>query len=189
MNNEEIRQKVETILPERRYQHTLRVVETAKKLAEKYGGNQEQVETAALLHDVAKFYEKERMEAILLNEPTISKDYLNYHISLWHAPVGAVVARDDFKINDTDILNAISYHTTGRVGMSLLEKLVFLADYIEPGRSFPGVDVVRQLSETNLDQAIALTLKNTVHYLVSRSSQVYPDTIHAYNEFIPKLGG
>lgn len=189
MNNEEIRQKIETILPERRFQHTLRVAETAKKLAEKYGGNQEQIETAALLHDVAKFFEKERMEAIIQREPGISKEYLDYHISLWHAPVGAVIARDDFNITDQDILNAISYHTTGRTGMSHMEKLVFLADYIEPGRSFPGVDEVRKLSETDLDQAIALTLKNTVQYLVSRSSQVYPDTIHAYNEFIPKLGG
>ncbi len=184
MNNQKIQEKVKEILPEKRYQHTLRVVETAKALAKRFGGDMDQVEIAALLHDVAKFFEKERMETIILNEPAISNEYLNFHLSLWHAPVGFVVARKDFNVEDPDILNAIAYHTTGRVGMSHLEKLVFLADYIEPGRNFPGVEEVRDYAKRDLDQAIALTLKNTVQFLVSRNSQVYPDTIHAYNEFL-----
>lgn len=188
-NNQEIKKQVEQILPEKRYEHTLRVVNTAIHLAEKFGENKEKVECAALLHDVAKYFEPEEMKTIILRDADIPNDYLQFHMSLWHAPVGAVYAKEAFQIMDQDILNAISYHTTGRNGMSLLEKIVFLADYIEPGRSFPGVELVRESAEEDLDKSIAMSLKNTIEFLASRSKQIYPNTIHAYNAFISKLGG
>ncbi|WEG14205.1 bis(5'-nucleosyl)-tetraphosphatase (symmetrical) YqeK [Pullulanibacillus sp. KACC 23026] len=189
MTNHAIRQQVEQLLPEKRFNHTLRVAETAVALAEKYGESTEKTECAALLHDVAKFFDKDRMEEIILKESNIPDDYLKYPISIWHAPVGAVYARDHFQITDQDILNAISYHTTGRPEMSLLEKIIFVADYIEPGRSFPGVEETREAAQEDLDRAVALALRNTVVFLASRAARIYPDTIHAYNAFCIKLGG
>jgi predicted HD superfamily hydrolase involved in NAD metabolism len=189
MNKEQFKRHVEGLLPEKRFQHTLRVAETAVKLAETYGSDPEKAEIAALLHDLAKYFDLEKMKESVATHSEIPNDFLHFHPELWHAPVGAVYAREVLNVLDQDILNAITYHTTGREGMSLLEKIIFLADYIEPGRNFPGVEDVRGLAKTDLDKAIAKALKNTIEFLLSRSAPIYPNTIHAYNAFISKLGG
>ena len=95
----------------------------------------------------------------------IPKDLLDYHHELWHAPAGAYLVQQEVGITDAEILDAIRYHTTGRVGMTLLEKVIYLADYIEPGRKFPGVDEVRQLAKHNLNQAVCQALENTIYFL------------------------
>jgi predicted HD superfamily hydrolase involved in NAD metabolism len=189
MNKEQFKRHVEGLLPEKRFQHTLRVAETAVKLAETYGSDPEKAEIAALLHDLAKYFDLEKMKESVATHSEIPNDFLHFHPELWHAPVGAVYAREVLNVLDQDILNAITYHTTGREGMSLLEKIIFLADYIEPGRNFPGVEDVRGLAKTDLDKAIAKALKNTIEFLLSHSAPIYPNTIHAYNAFISKLGG
>ncbi|HSU79957.1 MAG TPA: bis(5'-nucleosyl)-tetraphosphatase (symmetrical) YqeK [Candidatus Angelobacter sp.] len=189
MDKGKFKQHVEGLLPEKRFQHTLRVAETAKRLAVTYGSDPEKAEIAALLHDLAKYFDLEKMKDSVTAHSEIPKDLLHFHPELWHAPVGAAYARENLEVLDQDILNAITYHTTGRAEMSLLEKIIFLADYIEPGRHFPGVEEVRELAKTDLDKAIAKALKNTIDFLLSRSQLIYPETIHAYNAFIPKLGG
>jgi predicted HD superfamily hydrolase involved in NAD metabolism len=189
MDKEQFKRHVEGLLAEKRFQHTLRVAKTAIKLAESYGGNPEKAEIAAILHDLAKYFDLEKMKEWMATHSEIPTDFLHFHPELWHAPVGAVYAREELSVLDQDILNAITYHTTGREGMSLLEKIIFLADYIEPGRQFPGVEEVRGLAERDLDKAVAKALKNTIEFLLSRSQPIYPDTIHAYNAFILKLGG
>ncbi|MCP6368247.1 bis(5'-nucleosyl)-tetraphosphatase (symmetrical) YqeK, partial [Klebsiella pneumoniae] len=80
---------------------------------------------------------------------------------LWHAPVGAFLVRNEVGITDKEVLDAIAYHTSGRPGMTLLEKIVYVADYIEPGRRFPGVDEVRELAKKDLNAALIQSLKNT----------------------------
>jgi predicted HD superfamily hydrolase involved in NAD metabolism len=188
MNKEEALHEVKNLLPEKRYQHTLGVVESAIDLANRYGGNVERAEMAAILHDIAKFFPVDVLRGFIESHKEIQNDVLSYHPSLWHAPVGAFYVKEQFNIDDQDILDAITYHTTGRQGMTLLEKIVFLADYIEPGRKFPGVDEVREMAETDLDLAVAKALANTTLFLVENYKQVYPDTISAYNDLIKNNG-
>src|SRR6185437_13243576 len=120
-------------LPEERYEHVLRVADTAKVLAERFEVPVMIVEQAALFHDIAKFMDKSELRQILEREKEDLR-LLTFHHELWHAPVGAIIARDEFNISDSDVLNAIRYHTTGRANMSALEKLIYIADMIEPGR-------------------------------------------------------
>ncbi|HET6871672.1 MAG TPA: bis(5'-nucleosyl)-tetraphosphatase (symmetrical) YqeK [Sporolactobacillaceae bacterium] len=189
MDKDQFKRHVEGLLPEKRFQHTLRVADTAVKLANTFGGDPEKAEIASLLHDLAKYFDVKKLKESVESHSEISNNFLDFHPELWHAPVGAVYAKEELNVVDPDILNAITYHTTGRAEMSLLEKIVFLADYIEPGRQFPGVEEVRSLAKTDLDKAIAKALKNTIEFLLARSQLIYPDTLHAYNAFISKLGG
>lgn len=175
---------VKDILPRHRFEHTQRVISQAVELAEIFGADIDKTEYAAILHDVAKYFDKEDMYEIINTNPEIPNELLNYHISLWHGPAGAVYARKNCGILDQDVLNAITYHTTGRSGMSLLEKVIFLADYIEPGRNFPGVDEVRAKAKNDLDQAVCQALVNTITFLLSKGAQVHPDTVDAYNDLI-----
>ncbi|WP_027725730.1 bis(5'-nucleosyl)-tetraphosphatase (symmetrical) YqeK [Tuberibacillus calidus] len=188
MDKETALSEVKKRLPEKRYAHTLRVMECAVELAKRYGADPAKAELASALHDIAKYFPEEEMRAIIQSRETLPDLLLDYHPSVWHAPVGAIYIKETFGLTDPDILAAITYHTTGRSGMSVLEKVVFLADYIEPGRSFPGVDEVREMAKEDLDLAVAQALANTVRFLVENYSQVYPDTLSAYNDLIQVCG-
>ncbi|MGV3487554.1 MAG: bis(5'-nucleosyl)-tetraphosphatase (symmetrical) YqeK [Tuberibacillus sp.] len=188
MNKEEALAQVKKLLPEKRYIHTLGVVESASELSIRYGADKEKAEMAAILHDIAKYFPVEQLREYIETHDEIPSGMLLYHPSLWHAPVGAVYVKEQFGINDQDVLDAITYHTTGRTGMTLLEKIVFLADYIEPGRAFPGVDEVREMAKASLDLAVAKALANTTLFLVENYKQVYPDTLAAYNDLIKDNG-
>ncbi|WP_251554773.1 bis(5'-nucleosyl)-tetraphosphatase (symmetrical) YqeK [Neobacillus muris] len=170
-------------LTEHRYEHTLGVMETAISLAKKYGGHEKKAEIAAIFHDYAKFRPKEEMKQIII-EQNFPQDLLDFNAELWHAPVGAYLTKKEAGITDEEILNAIRYHTSGRPGMTLLEKIVYLADYIEPGRQFPGVEEVRQMAAENLDQALIKAVQNTIMFLMKKNQQVYPETFHTYNDLI-----
>jgi predicted HD superfamily hydrolase involved in NAD metabolism len=126
------------------------------------------------------------MKKIILNQ-NMAKDLLDFHSELWHAPVGSYLVEQEAGITDREILDAIAYHTTGRIGMTLLDKIVYLADYIEPGRSFPGVDEVREMAEKNLDVALIQAVRNTIVFLMSKKQAIYPDTFHTYNDLILNL--
>lgn len=170
----------------RRYQHTIRVTDTAIELAKQYGVDEEKSELAGILHDYAKFRPPEEMKSIIEKEENIPGDLLQYAEELWHAPVGAYLVEHEVGVGDEEILLAIQYHTTGRANMTLLEKVIFLADYIEPGRDFAGVDTVRKLAKNDLDRAVIQSLSNTVEFLMNRKQTVYPETIAAYNALVQK---
>ncbi|AMQ06057.1 bis(5'-nucleosyl)-tetraphosphatase (symmetrical) YqeK [Sporosarcina sp. FSL K6-1540] len=170
-------------MPKQRYEHVLRVTETAKRLAEKYRLPVIKAEQAALFHDIAKFMDKADLHHVL-NTANEDSRLLSFHHELWHAPVGAIIARDEFGISDADILNAIRYHTTGRATMSPLEKLIYVSDMIEPGRSFPGVDELRVKAEENLDTAMEACIYQSVQFLVNKRVPVFPDSIDCYNQLI-----
>ncbi|WP_210366914.1 bis(5'-nucleosyl)-tetraphosphatase (symmetrical) YqeK [Bacillus sp. REN3] len=175
-------------LTEHRYQHTLGVMETAIKLAGKYGVDMEKAELAAIFHDYAKFRPKDEMKKMII-EQRMPKDLLEYNSELWHAPVGAYLAEKEAGITDREVLDAIRYHTSGRVGMTLLDKVIYLADYIEPGRHFPGVEEIRELAEKDLDLALVQAMKNTIQFLMKKNQPVYPDTFQAYNSLVINSGG
>lgn len=172
-------------LTEHRYQHTIGVMETAVALAKQYGADEKKAELAAIFHDYAKFRPKAEMKAIILAEG-YPEDLLQYNAELWHAPVGAYLVHKEAGITDQEILDAIRYHTSGRPGMSLLEKIIYLADYIEPGRNFPGVDEVRALAKDSLEEALIKAVQNTILFLMKKNQPVYPDSFQTYNDLVKK---
>jgi predicted HD superfamily hydrolase involved in NAD metabolism len=174
-------------ITERRYVHTLGVMQTAIQLASRFGDDPKKAELAAIFHDYAKFRPKEEMKRII-EEQGMPEQLLVHNNELWHAPVGAYLVEKEVGITDQDVLNAIKYHTSGRPNMTLLEKIIYVADYIEPGRQFPGVDEVRELAENDLDQALIKSIQNTIMFLLKKNQAVYPETIQTYNFFILKGG-
>jgi len=186
MNREEALALVKPQLKQERYEHTVRVMETAIQLAQTYGVDEEKAELAAIFHDYAKYRPLEEMRR-WIESTYLPKDLLHYHHELWHGPVGALLVEREIGINDREILDAIHYHTTGRAHMTQLDKVIFLADYIEPGRKFPGLEDVRQNSWEDLDYGCWMASKNTVFFLMSKSQPIYPETFHAYNAFTKKI--
>ncbi|NLP51322.1 HD domain-containing protein [Bacillus sp. RO1] len=186
MNREKALRLVKEQLTERRYVHTIGVMETAIQLAERYDVDKEKAELAAIFHDYAKFRDKEEMRRIIIDQK-MPQDLLQFHDELWHAPVGAYLVEKEAGITDKEVLEAIRCHTSGKINMSTLDKVLYVADYIEPGRDFPGVDQVRDSAKSSLDIAVVQAMKNTITYLITRNQPVYPDTFHAYNDMTMKV--
>lgn len=183
MEREKALNIVKKQLTDHRYQHTLGVMETAIALAEQYGADSKKAELAAIFHDYAKFRPKDEMMKIILSE-NYPQDLLQYHSELWHAPAGAYLVEKEAGITDKEVLEAIRYHTSGRPGMTLLEKVIYLADYIEPGRHFPGVEEVRALAKKDLDTALIQAVKNTILFLMKKNQPVYPESFQTYNDLV-----
>lgn len=172
-------------LTNHRYQHTLGVMETAITLAKRYGADEQKAETAAIFHDYAKFRPKDEMKEIIVAQG-YPQDLLTFNSELWHAPAGAYLVEKEAGITDPEVLAAIRYHTSGRPAMTLLEKVIYLADYIEPGRHFPGVDEIRGMAMENLNKALIKAVQNTILFLLKKNQPVYPDTFYTYNDLIKK---
>lgn len=187
MDVEELKNEISARMPMKRYEHVLRVAETAKSLAKNYQVSVDKAEQSALFHDIAKFMDKQALRLILVKE-NLDHRLLSFHHELWHGPVGAVIAKLDFGIEDEEILNAVRYHTTGRAGMSPLEKVVYIADMIEPGRNFPGVDQLREIAMKDIDEVMGACIHQSVKFLVSKGVPVFPDSIDCYNEQAFKRG-
>lgn len=185
-NREKLMEATRRQMPSSRWEHTLRVMETAEELARRTGADPEKAEIAAILHDYSKFWPEEKLKEWILRH-RLPRELLQYSKVLWHAPVGAEAVREELGIDDEEVLDAIRFHTTGRPGMSLLEKVIFLADYIEPGRSFSGVEEVRRLARENLDRAILKALDNTILYLIERGFKVYPQTLLTRNDLLDQI--
>ncbi|MFC7440665.1 bis(5'-nucleosyl)-tetraphosphatase (symmetrical) YqeK [Laceyella putida] len=186
MDLEILLQATKEQMPKSRWEHTLRVKETAVALATRLGMDPYPAVVASILHDYCKFWPDDTLSA-KIQATDLPKDLLQYNKELWHGPVAAIVAREEFGILDQDILNAIQYHTSGRPHMSLLEKVIWLADYIEPGRRFPGVDEVRGLAMSNLDQAMIKALDNTILFLIQKGQKVYPLTLFTRNWLLDQV--
>jgi predicted HD superfamily hydrolase involved in NAD metabolism len=186
MERVEALKRVKVQLTDHRYQHTLGVMVTAVTLAKQYGADEQKAETAAIFHDYAKFRSKDEMKEIIVAQG-YPEELLTFNAELWHAPAGAYLVEKEAGITDSEILTAIRYHTSGRAGMTLLEKVIYLADYIEPGRHFLGVDEVRVIAKENLDKALIKAVQNTILFLLKRNQSVYPDTFYTYNDLIKKL--
>lgn len=187
MGLDELKADLLNRMPVARYDHVLRVTEVAKNLAQKYGVSVEAAEQAALFHDIAKFMDQEALRLILVEE-NVDNRLLSFHHELWHGPVGAVIASQEFGVENDDVLNAVRYHTTGRSGMSVLEKVIYVADMIEPGRDFPGVDQLREIAFEDIQRAMGACIHQSVQFLVSKKAPVFPDSIDCYNEHFIKRG-
>lgn len=177
---EAIRIKVKAALSPKRFLHVEGVVATADRLACLHGASPESARIAAWLHDYCREWPKEKLVQ-MAKEYNVAEIFFEV-TELLHGHISAAMAPQEFGITDEDILNASRYHTSGRAGMSLLEKVVFLADAIEPGRRYPAVDELRRVAEEDLNLALALSYDNTIKYLLKRKQPIFPLTVVARNE-------
>ncbi len=185
-SRDELVAKLRATLTESRFQHVLRVEQTAINLAEKNGVDPERASVAGLVHDYAKQRpDEDFIQAI--KDYHLDSDLLNYGNAIWHGVVGWIFVKNELQINDIEVLNAVRYHTVGHQYMTLLEQIVYMADYIEPGRDFSGVDEARKITATNLQAGVALQTKQTLSYLVKKNKPVFPQTIVTYNSWVPKF--
>jgi len=169
---------------EKRYIHSVNVSNMAIKLAKKYHVNEEKAAIAGILHDITKEMPDE-FHLELFKENNIKLDEVEKRAKkLWHAISGAVYIKNELHIDDEDILNAVRYHTTAKKGMSKLEKIIFLADFISEDRKYENVKAMRELAFEDLDKAIIYGLKVTIEGLLYRNQLVAKNTFEAYNDIV-----
>lgn len=187
MELEKIQERVKQVLSEERYFHSLGVKKASAELALLYGEDVIKAEKAGLLHDYGKQFSGEELlnKAKELGLPVSLLE--EYNPDLLHAPVGALLVEKDLNIRDKDILEAISCHTTGEVDMSRLSCIVFLADYIEENRSFPGIEEIRDLSCKDLEMALLKAVDRTITYVLERGLMLHPKSVHFRNTVILKM--
>lgn len=168
---------MESHLKDSRIVHTKGVVYAALGLCMLYGGDKDKAKIAALCHDIAKYVPDEKANRYVkrLGLP----DYYMNNNNLVHSKIACEIMKEEWGITDEEILNAVSYHTTGRAGMSKLEKIIYLADASEPGRYYPGVDIIRADLEESLDKGCISSLKRTIEYLTEEGKFIDPDTLRA----------
>ena len=187
MTNEQYKEILQKRLSEKRYIHSLNVADSAKELALIYGCDPEKAYTVGLVHDCCMDEPAGlQLSYILENKVELSEYELDV-AKLYHAISGSIFAEKELGITDKDMLNAIRYHTTGRKGMSLLEKVVFIADFISAERDYNGVDIMREKAKRSLDEAIVEGLGFTIKDLITRNMIVHPDTVLAFNDAMFKM--
>lgn len=185
-----IRKAMEKVLDSKRYEHTLGVAYTASALAMHYGVDINNTLTAGFLHDCAKHLSDEKKLSFCekYNIPVTEAELLNP--SLLHAKVGSFIAMETYKVTDIDVINAILNHTTGRPEMSELEKIIFIADYIEPGRKHaPNLGEVRKMAFVDLDKTMLMILRDTLEYLKESALAVDLKTQKTYDYYVELCKG
>ncbi len=183
LTRNELIEAVQSQISSKRFQHVLGVEQAAVQLAERYGVSIEKASIAALTHDYAKERSDKEMQELIFHEK-LDLEWLDYGSNIWHGPLGALLVERELGISNLDILNAIKHHTVGAEKMSLLEQVIYVADYIELGRDFPGVEQVRTLAAEDLQAAVGYETKQTLHYLIEKNRRIYPKTIATYNKWV-----
>ncbi len=174
---EELRKAMKKVQDDDRYEHTLSVAYTAACMAALYDVDVEKALRAGFLHDCAKCIDSDKKISLCKKYKIQISELEMRNPSLLHAKLGAVLAKEKYKEKDEDVLNAIANHTTGRPGMSTLEKIIFIADYMEPGRNkATNLYEVRKLAFTNLDKTLVKILQDTLEYLIYKGEEIDPGT-------------
>ncbi len=184
MNVGKIRKSMEKTLDNKRYEHTLGVAYTAAALAMCYDVNIKDAEIAGLLHDCAKCITNEKRISICEKHNIPINEIERRNPFLLHAKVGSFFALEEYNITTPDIINAILNHTTGRPGMSMLEKIVFIADYIEPNRrQAPNLNEIRKMAFQDIDKTLLIVLEDTLNYLNRIDQDIDPMTQKTYEYY------
>ena len=171
-------------LDDYRYVHSLGVAKSARELAKLYGADEEKAYFSGLLHDVMKnATPDEQLQIITKADIILSPCEMRNH-KLWHAIAGAAFLKAELGIDDEEIIGAVRWHTTGKAGMSTLEKVVYLADFISEDRTYPDVDEVRRLAVIGLEQAIVYTQKYCITKLLKENMIIDPSSVECYNDLI-----
>ena len=184
----DIKKDLKNRLSERRYVHSAGVAASAYILAEKYGYNPKKAELAGWIHDCAKEMKLEEMQNIIDEQNLQVDEYMRSSRALLHGPAGSIMAKTIYGIKDRDIQNSIFFHTTGRPQMELLDKIIFLADYIEPSRDFPGINIIRRNAQKNLDTAVLSAYDATIRHLLDQKEYIYELTFLGRNDLIKHMG-
>ncbi|WP_374285592.1 bis(5'-nucleosyl)-tetraphosphatase (symmetrical) YqeK [Lactococcus sp.] len=190
ITREEILEKLHSQVKESRYKHCLGVEKAARELAIRYGyKNPDVAALAGLLHDYAK--EQSRDEYLrLIEQYQLNPELKKWGNNVWHGMVGWCKIKEDFpEIAATypEILRAVEIHTVGSSQMTMLDKIVYVADYIEENRDFDGVKEARKIAKQSLDAAVAFETVRTVEFLAKKQVPIYPQTIETYNAFVGVL--
>ena len=187
-NFNELKEIVKSKMSLKRFTHTLGVVEMSEKLAKIYNANIEKCKVAALLHDICKEMNMEYIKNICKNNfiNELSEEDLENN-EILHGFAGAYYVKNELGINDKEILNAIKYHTVGAKDMTLLEKIVYIADAIEYGRNYPSVVEIREETFKNLDKGILMEIEHKEKYLESIGKKSHPNTYKFKKEILKEL--
>lgn len=178
----QLRDAIEKALTGSRLTHVYGVVETAKELATLHNVDPMRAEVAAWLHDIAREWSSDRLVQSA-ETVDIPAGFASIPVLL-HGPIAAHLGRVSFGIDDEEILSAVCFHTTGRIDMSLLEKILFVADAIEPGREFVGVEELRRLAKIDLNLAVLRCMESSMTYLLQREQPIFPLTVMARNALL-----
>lgn len=182
MNYSEMEKKLAGTLERTRFEHSLGVCAEAERMAELFGADKNKARIAGLLHDCAKGLSAEQESDMCLKygyEP--DRMTLMCHPVL-HAPLGAIAARAEYGVSDEEILDAIRYHTVARARMTLLDKIIYVADMTEPGRCFEGVTLLRRLAREDIDDAFFEALKQSLTHNIKKENIIHPNTLDAWND-------
>uniref|UniRef100_UPI003564F055 bis(5'-nucleosyl)-tetraphosphatase (symmetrical) YqeK n=1 Tax=Fusobacterium nucleatum TaxID=851 RepID=UPI003564F055 len=187
-NFNELKEIVKSKMSLKRFTHTLGVVEMSEKLAKIYNANIQKCKVAALLHDICKEMDMEYIKNICKNNfiNELSEENLENN-EILHGFAGAYYVKNELGINDKEILNAIKYHTVGAKDMTLLEKIVYIADAIEYGRNYPSVVEIREETFKNLDKGILMEIEHKEEYLESIGKKSHPNTDELKKEILKEL--
>lgn len=184
MEFQEIVGKLGCVLTKQRLDHSQGVRQTAMILADRFGGNVTKAGLAGILHDCAreipayKLIDEAVQWGVNINEVERQEPVL------LHASIGAKIAEVQYGVRDKEVLEAIKTHTVGGTSMSVLAKIIYLADFIEPGRNFPGVDKLRAAAENDLNEAVLTAYDHTIQYIINRRGLIHPATVEGRNELL-----
>ena len=185
----EIEAYIREKLKAERYRHSIGVMETARDLARHYGVDVDKAELAGLLHDCGK--QRAPLDSLHLLEAIgyVPNEVERFDPSLVHGRVGAILARERFHIEDEAVLSAIACHTTGKTGMTRLDKVIYIADYIEPNREGDWVSAIRSLAFEDLDRCLVRCADSTMSHVMRKGMPIHPDTVRMRNEILMGMGG
>ncbi|MDK2984490.1 MAG: hypothetical protein PWQ96_132 [Clostridia bacterium] len=184
INIESINEILQEYLSEKKVKHSLNVAQTAQELAERFSVNKEDAYLAGLVHDIARDLDPQKLLKIARENNLIQHPIEEKMPIVLHANVGAFIASSRLAISKSSILQAVQKHTVAAPAMSKIDKIVYLADVIEPDRSFQGIEDLRQLAKNNLNEAFLKALEGSITYLISKRCLIHPYTIEARNNLI-----
>jgi predicted HD superfamily hydrolase involved in NAD metabolism len=188
MNIEEINQKLRTLLPKGRVNHSYRVADCAVKLSKIYNCDEEKAYLAGIVHDAAKCLKDDQIKDYIEKYEIYLDPIEENNLALSHSVIGSYIAEYEFNIKDREITNAVKYHTTGKENMELLEKIIYIADLIEDGRTLPHVQHLRDLAYGGkLDEALLISFNNTLNFVIKNNNLIHPRTISARNYLIKEM--
>ncbi|WP_439653966.1 bis(5'-nucleosyl)-tetraphosphatase (symmetrical) YqeK [Selenomonas caprae] len=190
MSYEAMEAELASRLKDSRFRHCLGVAETAVFLAHRFGADEERARVAGLLHDCAREYRNEDMLAEAQRRGIAIGEVERAMPLLLHAYIGARRVREIYHVDDAMVEQAIWRHTVGGTGMTDLDKIIWFADMVEPGRNYPGVEELRRLAKTaSLDDMVLEGLSQSIRFVVAKGHLIHPDTVLARNELLLKKTG
>lgn len=189
MTFEEISEKLKSMLTEKKFEHSLAVKDAAVKLAFLNNADVEKASIAGLVHDCAKCFQEEDLLKKAEEFGILIDGVMRKETGLLHGPVGAEIAKREFGIEEAEILDTIRHHTTGCENMSLLGKIVYIADYISEDRKFPEAESLRKAAFEDLNAGVLMGMDITIKYIIAKGRLIHPETIKARNDIIVKNPG